>query len=253
MTTIGVLVRPPTKRATNETIDLLGHVDFDAIFIDLPRDLECYLLDYLRHQNFELFVDQIYETMPPEDFPSSIIRGYEKLLSAICHIARGRKVYCYGSVLKNKYETELAYYTAQLTLHDSITGKVSIDKWLNILTSRNYNFSEWIKEEAEYVASEAEKHNTPICIAGYGGFILKKNLSNYFKSWIKYTGQPFHLPPIHVLTRIMSIRNMGQKEIVELIKEHIKFVREFIIPYGLEDGLELWSRKKLYWLIPPNQ
>jgi hypothetical protein len=63
MTTIGVLVRPPTKRATNETIDLLGHIDFDAIFIDLPRDLECYLLDYLRHQNFELFVDQIYETI----------------------------------------------------------------------------------------------------------------------------------------------------------------------------------------------
>jgi hypothetical protein len=253
MTTIGVLVRPPTKRAINETIDLLERIDFDAIFMDLPRDLECYLLDYLRHQNFELFVDQIYESMSPEDFPSSTIRGYEKLLTAICHIARGRKVYCYGSVLKNKYETELAYYTAQLTLHDSITGKVSLDKWLNILTSRNYNFSEWIKEEAEYVASEAEKHDSPICITGYGGFTLKKNLSNYFKSWIKYTGQPFHLPPIHVLTRIMSIRDMSQREIVELIKEHIKFVREFIIPYGLEDGLELWSRKKLYWLIPPNQ
>jgi len=253
MTTAGVLIRPPTTRATNETIDLLKHLEFDAIFIDLPRSFECYLLDYLKHKNFDLFVNQVCETMPPEDFPSSTIRSYEKLLSAICHLVRSRKVHCYGSVLKNKYESELAYYTAQLTLHDSITGKISIDKWLSILSSRNYNFAEWIKDEAEYVASEAEKYHAAICIAGYDGFILKKHLSNYFKSWIKYTGQPFHFPPIYVLTRIMNIKSLDQEEIAKLIKEHIRFIREFIIPYGLEDGLELWSRKKLYWLIPSIQ
>lgn len=252
MTRVGVLVRPPTRRATIETINLLEQMNFDSIFIDLPREIECFVLDYLKHKNLGSFLRQISEAMPPEEFPTSIVRGYELLLEAISRLAVDKTVYCYGSVLKKKYETEIAYLSAQLTLHDTIAGRISIDKWISLIFSSTSNFTEWIKEEAEYIASVAEGCREAICISGPDGSILKKHLSNYFTSWIKYTGQPFHLPPINVLSRIISIRKIDRDEVIKLVKEHIKFIREFIIPYGLEDGLELWSRKKLYWLIHPS-
>lgn len=248
MGSIYVIVRPPTKRATIETVKFLEQLEFDVVFIDLPREFECYISDYLRHKNFDVFIKKISEIMPVEMVPASAIRGYEDLLRALCYLSHGRPIYCYVSNLKNRIETEFAYLSAQLVLHDIITEKISIDKWVNLLSLSISNFDKWIKEEAEYIAYESSMHNIAICIAGYDGSALKKQLSNYCESWIKYTGQPFHLPPLQTLIRMMSMRKATQQEIVRLIKEHICFIRDFIIPYGLEDGLELWSRKKLYWL-----
>ncbi len=248
MCAVYVIVKPPTKRATIETIKLLKELEFDSVFIDLPREFECYVSEYLKHKNFDLFIKQILEIMPSETFPISSIRGYEELLMALCSLSRGREVYCYGSVLKSKLEIEFAFLSAQLTLHDIITNKISIDRWLNILSTRTCDFEKWIREEAEYIATEASKYGKAVCITGYDGSFLKRQLSRYCKSQIKYTGLPFHLPPIEALTRRMSIKNVDQQEILNSIREHICFVKDFIIPYGLEDGLELWSRKKLYWL-----
>lgn len=247
-----VLVKPPTRRAAIESIMLLEQLEFDAIFIDLPRIYECYILDYLKHKNFEDFVRQISEITPPELFPISSIRGYEDIIRTLPSLAREKAVYCYGSDLKNKFETELSYLSAQLALHDIITEKVSVDKWLSILSSRSINFSKWTEEEAEYIATEASRYGKTICIAGYNGSTLKRYLSKYCDAWIKFTGQPFHFPPIQTLIRMMSIRKVDRQEVVRLIKEHIRFIKEFIVPYGLEDGLELWSKKKLYWLPHTN-
>lgn len=253
MVTLGVVVRPPIKRATIETINLLSSIKFDALFLDLPRYVECYLLDYLKHKNLEIFIDQISDNMSLEILSTSLIRGYEKFLEALCNIAHDKHVYCYGSVLKSKYESEMAFMITQLTLHDLISNKISIERWNDVLSLMMQNLHSWISEESEYIASEAENHDAAICITGYDGATLKKYLSKYFNCWLKYTGTPFHLPPLYTLIRINKIKNLSSDEIIKIIKEHLKFIHDFIIPFGLEDGLELWSIKKLYWLNPKQK
>jgi len=247
MSSVGIIVKPPTKRGGEEAKRLLRRCEYEALFINLPRNMDTLLTDYMLEGDEEVFIQRLRKLEELPEPRGAHIIGMESLIRDLPEIAGDRPVFCYGSPTGLRESTDLATKAALLTLHDSLTSSISIEKWRGILEEEAERSAKWIEEEADYIASEAEPYRSILCVSGFEGRFIKQTLEAS-RSWIRYTGTPYHFTPLEVLRRISMLREPSDEEIEILVKQHIEYVRSLVIPRGLEEGAEEWSKRRLYWL-----
>lgn len=250
MRRVGIIVKPPTKRGAEETRQLLSRSDHEALFINLPRSVDPVLTEFMLDGDMERFISRLRSLDDLPDPKGSFISGMESLIAELPRIAGDRPVFCYGSTRGARESTELSIKAALLTLHDSLTSSVSIEKWRSLIEEEAERSHRWVGEEADYIISEAEPYRSVVCVSGFEGRFIKRFLSGASETWIRYAGTPYHFSPLEVLKRRALLGEVSDGEIEALVKQHIEYVRELVIPRGLEEGAEEWSRRRLYWLRP---
>jgi len=130
-----------------------------------------------------------------------------------------------------------------------ITGRVDADEWLKLLSEERRIIEASSIREAEKVASTLIRYERAACISEHAPTHLKARLAREgMMIKVRYVGQPYHFIPLEILRRKIVKGSVNREEVKALVKEHIKFIREYVYHKPLLEALDEWSTKKLYWL-----
>lgn len=250
---LGLMVKPPTKRGVREALKMIRALRPEALFLNLPKSLEDFVLELSRGVSYEEFLEKVSESSRLPEPRGAWITEHEPILRELPNL-RDLKVHCYGDDLIFRERAETAVEIALLTLRDAVRDKVSVKEWIKVLRREASLDEVAVERESEHVAELGQDYERILCISGFEARKLRKRLENLYEIWIKYLGQPYHFQPLDILRRTMGRGAKVDDETVEqLIREHIKFVKKYIYYMPLLDATEKWASEKLYWILKPRQ
>jgi len=243
---LGLIIKPPTVSSSVKVAEYLKSQKFESLFLNLPRSLDGLVAEYMMGMKYEDLVEEVRRRKLLPEPVESWLREYEPLLRNLREKGVEVFTFCYREDKAFEAEAKASIEAALLVLRDSITGKVSLDRWLKLLTSQAHT-ANLTRREADYILDESSNYDKNICIAGFEGRDLKKYLGKEMGTWIRYIGLPYHFTPLEVLRRELLLKEVSEERMRELIKEHIRFIREMVVPKDLENAILEWTKKKLYW------
>ncbi len=243
---LGLIIKSPVAASSIKVVNYLKSQKFESLFLNLPRSLDELVAEYVMGMEYEDFVEEVRKRKLLPEPVESWLKEYEYLLRSLREEGIEVCTFCYKDEKAFELETKVAIEAALLVLRDSITGKVSVDRWLKILTSQ-VNMIDIVRREADYIPDESFNYNKNICIASFEGKELKKYLEQEMDTWVKYIGLPYHFTPLEVLKREMCLGKVSEDKVKQFVREHIKFITEMVIPKGLENAISEWTKKTLYW------
>lgn len=248
MTRINLIVVPRLKRAAYEAITLIGSEHYEALFINLPRSLQPHIRQLIQTGDLDTFLSNARRVIVDESVLTLFLRGYEDFLRLLPRVSTAKEVICYSA---DPSETEIHLYREipALTLRDSISAAISIDRWTELIQKMLESAQTRLSDEARFIALRAENYKLSACICNpESAASLKRILQKFHKARMIYTVLPYTFTPLQELLRTASRHPLTEYEIREGIERHIRFVRNFIIPKGLEEGLEKWIERESSWL-----
>lgn len=247
---LGLMVKPPTRRGAEEALRAVSALRPEALFLNLPRSLEGLVSELGRELTYEEFLEEVRSRPGLPEPRGAWIVEHEPILRRLQALGERVEAYCYGDDIAFAERAKAAVEIAILTVRDAIKGEVSVKEWLKVLKREAEAREKALEREVEYVAEAGRGHERIICISGFEAKEMKKGLENRYETWIKYLGQPYHFPPLEVLRRIIARgEELGEAEVESLVKEHIKFIREYVYYMPLLEAMERWTREKLYWIL----
>lgn len=241
-----LIIKSPVAASSVRVASYLKSQKFESLFLSLPRGLDELVAEYVMGMRYEDFVEEVRKRKLLPEPVESWLKEYEPLLRNLREEGIEVCTFCYKDDRAFELETKAAIEAALLVLRDFITGKVSTDRWLKILTSQ-VNTVDIVRREADYILDESSNYDKNMCIASFEGKELKKYLEQEIKTRVKYIGLPYHFTPLEVLKREVRLGKVSEDRVKQLVKEHIKFITEMVIPKDLETAISEWSKKMLYW------
>ena len=250
---VEILVKPPSRRASEEALRELRRSRAQAVMLNLPENISGLVQDLvLGAIGYDDFLEEIEKKLPSP--ASAWIKGYERILTSGFEAEKIPEVYCYGDVISFKAEAEEAVQLTLLTLRSIITNRVNVEEWLKILQERSRLREISSRREAEKVADISVRYEKTVCISDRTPTHIKSRLEKErIKPRVHYLGQPYHFTPLEVLSRALSRRRVSREELERLIREHIEFVREYVYRKPMLEAIDEWSTKKLYWIPGPYE
>ncbi len=250
---LGLVVKPPTKRGVREALKIIRTLRPEALFLNLPKSLEDSVSELSQGMSYEEFLEEVSENSRLPEPRGAWIAEHEPILRELPNLG-DVKVHCYGDDLIFRERAETAVRITLLTFRDAVRDKVSVREWIKILRREASLDEVAVERESEHVAELGQGYERILCISGFEAKELRKRLQNLYETWIKYLGQPYHFQPLDILRRIMEREMEVDEETVEqLIREHIKFIRKYVYYMPLLDAAEKWASEKLYWILKPWQ
>lgn len=243
-----IIVKPPSMRASKEAAAELKRIEPDAVMLNLPENISDLVQDLASESiGYEDFIEKVGERLPSP--AEAWLKGYEHLLLELRELMRGPDVYCYGDLVSFEVEAKRAVEVARLTLRTIITGRVDADEWLKLLSEERRIIEASSIREAEKVAGTLIRYEKAACISEHAPTHLKARLAREgIMTRVRYVGQPYHFTPLETLRRKIAKGSASREEIEALVKEHVKFIREYVYRKPLLEAHDEWSVKKFYWL-----
>ena len=250
---VEILVKPPSRRASEEALRELRRSRAQAVMLNLPENINDLVQDLILGAiEYDDFLEGVEKRLPSP--ASAWIKGYEQILLKGFRLSRLPEVYCYGDVMTFKVEAEEAIQLTLLTLRSMVTNRVDIEEWLRILQERSRLREVSSVREAEKVADVSIRYEKTVCISDRTPSHIKSKLEEEgIRPRVHYLGQPHHFTPLEVLNRALNRRRVSREELETLIKEHIEFIREYIYRKPMLEAIDEWSMKKLYWIPRPAE
>jgi len=248
MVEAGLLVKPPTRRADIEALENVRRLRPQAILLNLPENIEEVLNDYSRGKlDYEEFIDSLYEKLPEPK--GAWIKEFEVFLRELPSIGELADIYCYTDTESFNQEVSTSMEVALLTIRGIIREKVEVKEWINVLKKSVLREAEKWSREFSKILDIARSYDRVICISGFEGKYIKRRLDDFgVKSWIRYLDQPYHFTPLEILKRLILLDRVDEELFSKLIKEHIRFLKEYIYRMPYTEAVEKWVRERLYWL-----
>ena len=245
---VEIIVMPPSMRASKEAAAELKRIKPDVVMLNLPENISDLVQDLASEDlEYEDFIEKIGERLPSP--AEAWLKGYEHILLELRELERSPDVYCYGDLVSFEVEARRAVEVARLTLRTMITGRVDADEWLKLLSEERRIIEAGSIREAEKVASTLIRYERAACISEHAPTHLKARLAREgMMTRVRYVGQPYHFTPLEILRRKIVKGGVSREEVEALVKEHVKFIREYVYHKPLLEALDEWSVRKLYWL-----
>ncbi|MCS7146431.1 MAG: hypothetical protein RMJ28_01020 [Nitrososphaerota archaeon] len=255
MRRLDILVKPPLKRSAIEAIKIIDEGGYEAVFLNLPRCLQPYIDGLTELGDLDDFMKTAQERPNlNESYLAALLRGHEDFLRLLPRVALTKDIICY---VPNPTGEEIQTYLElpSLILRDSLTGAVSTSRWIEIVEKMRLSSNRKAEMEAEFLARETMCYGAAVCLTEPEAAVgLKRLLQTRVHTKIIYTALPYAFTPLQTLLRTIRNRPPTISEIEQHAKKHIHFVKNYIIPFGLEEGLEKWTETQLRWLMgPPGQ
>ncbi|MEM2915046.1 MAG: hypothetical protein QXH91_06590 [Candidatus Bathyarchaeia archaeon] len=237
--------------------EIVRNSDFDALFLDLSQHLNDLIKALAEGAPLESFLERIKELALVPEPMGSWEYEFEPILLAVRGILNRKpklELYCYKQPYFDRLSAEVAANLARLVLRASMTEKIDVDEWrINITQLLDANTNA-LNEEAEYIAKKSYGKETCICISGINGRTLRDCLlERNLKATLTYLVLPYHFTPIEILTREIEreIRDssMDHNKLYQIIKCHVKFVREYVLTSRNYDEAYLrWVKDTAPWM-----
>jgi len=138
-----------------------------------------------------------------------------------------------GMLLLQRYElyrfsADVASKIARLTLRASITRKIDLEDWKNILREGIKHKREALEKEVDSIHEKSS--NECSCASGLDGEQLEQCLIEKGRR-VKLTNieEFYHPTPLEILEERLAKEDVPDEEAEELVMDHTEFIRNYIL------------------------
>ena len=244
---IGFIVRPPLPKSGREAAKHIQE-DYEALFLNLPKTIDHLVAEIPYGLDYEQLVEEIRRKKLLPEPVEAWLKDSKPILQRLKEIGDKILTYCYKDPRSFEHGVRTSHSIALLTIRGRIKNEIEVDKWLEQLKVEMKETEKALEREKETMESEAENYDKSICISSFEGKWLRNQLKEKFKTWIKYIDQPYLFTPLEILRRKLATQGEIEREEAEqLIKEHIRFIHDYVLTNELDEAYLKWAREKLYW------
>lgn len=249
----GLLIKPPTSKAAIEALQNIRRLRPQAILLNLPVNIEVLLNSYSKGEiGYDDLQESLYELLPEP--AGAWIKEFNVLLRELPSIGELTDVYCYIDGEAFNREASASIEIAILTIRSIIRERIDVKEWVKALEKSILGDAEKWDRMILKIIDIAESYDRVACISGFEGKYIKRRLERAgISSWMKYLGQPYHFTPLEILKRFIMLDRVDEELFERLIREHIRFLREYVYNMSYTEAVEKWVGERLYWLPARRQ
>ncbi len=244
--TIDFLVRPPLETSGRKVLSALDRSS-EALFLPLPRSFDELVVELILGLGYEEFKEEVRRRKLLPEPVESWLRDNRPILERLRELGRRMVTYCYRDDEAFNEGCRTSIRIAMLVLRDSLRERPDVDEWLRELDRERRVREDALEKEANLLREEAVSYKKSTCVAGFEACRLRRILGEEFITRIHYLETPYHFTPLEVLRRMISIKKVSRDMAERLIREHLRFVREYVIPYGVDKSRRVWTVENLSW------
>jgi len=244
---LGFIIKPPLKKSSREAAKLIKE-EYEALFLNLPKTIDHLVSEIPYGLEYEELVMEIRRKRLLPEPVEAWLKDSKPILQKLKEIGRKVLTYCYKDPRSFEAGVRTSHNIALLTIRDSLRGEIEVDKWIEQLKWEAEESKKALEREKETMESEAIEYDKSICISGFEGKWLRQELSKFFKTWIRYVDQPYFFTPLEILRRELArFGEIPRERAEQLIREHIRFIHDFVLTNELDEAYIKWAKEKLYW------
>jgi len=256
-----IWVSPSNLRAASEkAAALLRNSEFHVLYLNLQRDLEGMVEALAEGAPYEWFADRLLELKLIREPMRSWEYGVRPILTVMRGIKRKRpnlKVWCYRQPYFAHLSAQIAEEIARMILRLSLTGKINVREWRNLLANLVEASEEALQDEASYIVSRFDHKAFSICISDFHGRDLMERLKRSgLDVDLDYIFLPYYFTPLEILIHEFGRKHFEGSELTDsrisdLVKCHTEFVREYVVTSEDNDEAYFrWIHDNVKWLRP---
>jgi len=254
MSRIDVLIVPSLRSSAVKASRILADSEYDVIFLNLPRNLQSLISEYTSGSiSLQELISRIESMRLIPESISSWLYFNEPLLSMLRRTIKPIKAYCYVDVDYYHVLIEAAVRIARLTYKANVTGRIDVNEWICVLKG-HIRRTEIMEQEAEFISLKARGDS--LCITGLSGWRMARILREFgHEVKVKSVERLYLFRPLEILEALMESGNLNHRVAEELIREHVRFVRDYVLTSeNLDKAYYLWinARKRLVDLLCRN-
>ncbi|MDJ0270427.1 MAG: hypothetical protein NXY59_07780 [Aigarchaeota archaeon] len=244
---LGILVKPPLKKSSEKAARMLNR-DCEALFLNLPKSIDHLVAEIPVGLDYRELVEEARKRKLLPEPVEAWLKDSEPILRKLKELGDSILTYCYKDLTGFEMGVRTSHQIALLTIRDTLRGKIDVKRWLEELKRENEAAREAVKREVEMMESEASVYDKSICLAGVEGRFFHEELKTRFKTWLKYIDQPYFFTPLEILKRELETKGeVSYERAHQLIREHLKFIHDYVLTNELDDAYLKWVRKRFYW------
>lgn len=229
------------RASSKKAAALLKNVNYDALFLNIPRELGWLVDELASGASYEQFIEEVKRLSVLRESIVSWEYKFKPILLAI----RGSKlrkpglrIICYRESAFENLSTGIAEEMATLILRVNITGKVDVNAWRSMISKVISDFSTSANNECNYILEtwmEDYRGRKTICFLDYPAKRLVKRARDFgIRATLHYIFTPYIFTPLQVLLREFIIASergfdISDARIEKLVRMHAEFVRNYIL------------------------
>lgn len=246
MAEVCILMVPSLRSSMAKAVSLIIEANFNTVFLNFPRNLQSLVLSYASERlSFRDFINVVKsERLIPEPVNTWLYLNQPILESLPSLQKRNAKIFCYRDVDSFHLSMDNASKIANLTLKVNVTGKVDVEEWIKTIKQALDMSS--LDLEAEFVGCKAEGKS--VCVAGLFGWKLVKRIEEFGHSVsVKCVEKLYCMKPVETLEILLERGKLTQQNAEQLIREHAKFVRDYVLnTENIDEAYFSWlARRKI--------
>jgi len=229
---IEILVAPNLRTSYMKMVKHLRELSYDSLLLNFPENLEPLVREIVENRLcYKAFIEEVREQkLVPEPIDGWRYTA-EPLLKSLADLKLRRhkiECYCYKDTKYTRFSADTASKIALLTLRASITKKIDLEDWKNILRDATKHKREALEEEVDSIHEKSS--NECSCASGLDGDQLEQCLIERGRRVNLTNIEEFYHPtPLEILEERLAKGDMPDKEAEELIKNHLEYVKNYIL------------------------
>jgi hypothetical protein len=247
---IRVFFKPGLRGSSLKLVRSLGEqLGVDALFLDLPRSLEAIIrgLEEGDMSYEEALREMERRRLLPEPI-NSWIYTHEPLIRGLPRLRYGEnfKIYCYKDTKALFHLAKIATDIACLTLRCSVTGRVDVEEWMELLREAAHERWDALEDEVFYISKRAVGARS-ICLSGIDGRSLAERLRvEGFKVELRSVEDTYYYTPLEILEGLLERGGAGEEEVERLVKCQVEYIRDYVVrSRNRDEAYYRWRHDKI--------
>ena len=252
MSRVSVLAVPKLRKSFMKAASYLEETKCNAILIPIPRTIQRFIEEYALGAPYELFVEKLRRLKLISEPLGPWTRMIEPLLRALRemkHKLKRLEIFCYADPTYEERSAQTAVRISTLTFNVASTGKIDLDAWRELLASELLMKAEAFERETSFAVDIVEDYSDTVFVSGVkGGSIYKRLRSSGHDAQLEYIDLPYYFTPLQILRNEIELERkrkvLTEDRMEELIREHIGYVREYILKSSdLDEAYLRWTAR----------
>jgi len=244
---VTLISSPRLRSSTAKLAGLLLNLKHEALFLDFSREIEEYIRMLAEGLPYSYVLAELKRSrLLPQETSETWEYHAEPLLRQLGSLKRRNprlEVRCYGSSSYEYFSSQLAVKIALLTMRAMASSRVDVAEWRRLLEEEAEAGREALEEEAELLASWAERYKTKTCVSLVPKSALAGKLRERGLKVEVLEVEPDYKPtPLETLKVKVAEGKAGDLEIERLVKAHVNYVRKFVLTSrNLDEAYRRWA------------
>ncbi|MEM1545138.1 MAG: hypothetical protein QXY40_00870 [Candidatus Methanomethylicia archaeon] len=229
-----VFITDRSRECKSSLTKYLTSMEYDNIFINLPRKFENIIRDAAISRDLSILVKVV-----DQEFKLWFRFAEPLARYLIFKTQYYQGIYCFVSDELSKKLNLLAWKTVKELLKVRIRDRVDVKSWRDIIMKHIELCRKYAEKDAEYIVSKCSDVN--ICLDPYYELFdyLKTNIDVNIIDLRGVGSLPLDSLLSLAREKIMKGEELDDELIEKLIRDHVKFIRDVEV-YGFDNAYSMW-------------